>query len=101
MLKSISFYKKNHNNLIPSIFVNWDNSPRKSHNDSYIWDLSTKELFHFYFKSTFTLANKFKTDFLFINAWNEWAEGAYLEPDVNNSYTYLQVIKDTIKEAKS
>ncbi|MCK4664404.1 MAG: glycoside hydrolase family 99-like domain-containing protein [Bacteroidales bacterium] len=35
---------------------------------------------------------------IFIKSWNEWAEGNYLEPDLQWGARYLEVIKDVLKK---
>lgn len=76
----------------------WDNTARKK-NRGLILDGSTPELYKEWLvdiiketKNNDTLDEKF----IFINAWNEWAEGAYLEPDLRWKYGYLEATKDAI-----
>jgi hypothetical protein len=32
-----------------------------------------------------------------VNAWNEWTEGSYLEPDVESRMEYLNAIRDVFR----
>lgn len=85
--------------FFPCSFVSWDNSPRRGENGIIIIN-NTPELFkHYLLKSIESLK---KMDFgkeenlVFINAWNEWAEGNHLEPDIKNGTKYLEVIRDIV-----
>jgi hypothetical protein len=41
---------------------------------------------------------EYGTDMIFGFAWNEWAEGAYMEPDEKNGYRILEAIRDVLVE---
>ena len=36
----------------------------------------------------------------FLNSWNEWGEGSYIEPDKYFGYAYLQATKEAIEEMR-
>ena len=83
--------------IIEGCFVGWDNSARCGRNSLIVKGKSI-EKFRKYF-SKFYRHNRVDAsdEFCVINAWNEWSEGAYLEPDDIDKYGYLQVIMDNVK----
>ncbi len=78
-------------------FCDWDNSPRKSYN-SIIMIGATPEKFREYFLRLYRKAKNANSPMIVINAWNEWAEGAYLEPDQKSEYKYLEAIREAKQE---
>ncbi len=85
--------------IVPCAFVSWDNTPRRGKNGIIIKD-NTPELFKAELQRLQHKMNEVNDNlnFLFINAWNEWAEGNYIEPDRINELSYLEVIKELIFE---
>lgn len=75
-------------------FVGWDNTPRRKANGDICWGNQIPQKFNKYMKKLFSKSTKNKSEFIFINAWNEWAEGAYLEPDKMNGFELLEAIKE-------
>lgn len=73
-------------------FVDWDNTPRKGKKGLVILG-AEPERFGKYLAKLLKKAEKEKVGFVFINAWNEWGEGTYLEPDEANGTAYLDVIR--------
>lgn len=79
-------------------FIGWDNTARRDLTATYITS-PTKSEFKDYLKKKINIGkNIYETDYLFINAWNEWAEGTYLEPDELHKYEYLEAIQEVLKE---
>lgn len=67
----------------------WDNSARRS-SQALILRGSTPELYGDWLQSVVDRAVRLGHPLAFVNAWNEWAEGAYLEPDLQTGRTYLE-----------
>lgn len=78
--------------VFSGFFVGWDNTPRYG-NKSKIYENSTPDNFYKYLKEIVKLNKNKKQRYIIINAWNEWAEGAYLEPDEKYKYQFLEKIE--------
>ena len=51
-------------------------------------------------KKLMDISKKQGKEYVFLMAWNEWGEGSYLEPDVNENYGYLEAIKRIVDDLK-
>lgn len=72
--------------------VNFDNTPRWG-KDGMAYFNVTPEKFQRYMTYLLNIAYKKRHKLIFINAWNEWGEGNYLEPDQKNKFAYLEAIQ--------
>ena len=89
-------------NVWPGVMPAWDNCARKPQ-DGHVYHGSTPRLFYEWLTSSIerARANPAAERFVVINAWNEWAEGAYLEPDRRSGYAYLTACASAISDQGS
>ncbi|MCX5495662.1 glycoside hydrolase family 99-like domain-containing protein [Kaistia dalseonensis] len=83
----------------PGAIPSWDNSARRPF-DGHIFHGASPALFARWLRHCFKVARGHRPEerFVFINAWNEWAEGAYLEPDQRYGYAYLAACAEVVRE---
>jgi hypothetical protein len=76
------------------LFPSFDNTPRRGYK-GLVYTHATPEKF----RKTLCAVSKYLPDdsIIFVNAWNEWGEGCYLEPDEKNGFQMLSVIKEKNK----
>lgn len=74
-------------------FVGYDDTPRHGNRGTVITGQTPKK-FRNYMICLLTKAYNADCDMVFLNAWNEWGEGMYLEPSAEYGYEYLKAIKE-------
>jgi hypothetical protein len=96
----------------PNVSMGWDSSPRACQSDVYIASDypflpvvqgNTPEAFGKALRSAKVFLDQtsdLKNKILTINSWNEWTEGSYLEPDMQNKYEYLNQISKVFPKSK-
>ena len=80
----------------------WDNTARRN-NKGMIFQNSSPVLYKQWLEDV--IGESYQRDdlednLIFINAWNEWGEGAYLEPDREYGYAFLQATKDAVESSR-
>lgn len=81
----------------PGAFVDWDNTARYGQR-ARLFKGASPERFEYWFNRLVenTATRPVNERFIFMNAWNEWAEGTYLEPDERYGYRHLEIVRDAL-----
>lgn len=82
----------------PAVFPSWDNTPRQPMRGT-SFDDASPEAFRVYVEEKIDEIRRFRMGderLLFVNAWNEWAEGTHLEPDSGHGHRWLEALRDAV-----
>ncbi|WP_163859863.1 glycoside hydrolase family 99-like domain-containing protein [Paenibacillus elgii] len=84
--------------LYRGVMLGWDNTARRNLSSNIFHNASPSE-YNKWLTGVIDYSKRFhgkENKFVFINAWNEWAEGTHLEPDQKNGHDYLKATKKAI-----
>ncbi|MDY4760936.1 glycoside hydrolase family 99-like domain-containing protein [Streptococcus thoraltensis] len=84
---------------VAGMFVGWDNTPRRGARGRVCLGSTPEKFQHYMAEQVKNVKETYSNDMIFIFAWNEWAEGGYLEPDEENRYAYLEGLRESLKDA--
>lgn len=83
--------------------TSWDNTSRKARSGATVYHGLSPKTFKKWLKDIVHESKQIHcgdSDIVFVNSWNEWAEGSHLEPDMKYGYAYLQAVKDVLEESR-
>jgi hypothetical protein len=87
--------------LVRGVFPGWDNEARRP-GKGYTFAFSTPERYRAWLAASVAYAEQHPVAgerLVMINAWNEWAEGAKLEPDSRHGHAYLHATRQALEAA--
>ena len=84
-------------------FPSWDNSPRKAYTGGSVLFMKDGDFYRWLSDIiSWTKKHHNKTEqYVYINAWNEWGEGATLEPDTRLGYRALSDVRKAVESSRS
>lgn len=83
--------------LYPGVNPGWDNEPRRSGRGRVLCHASPRGYRDWLHKAVEMAKERSpSTPMVFINAWNEWAEGAVLEPDTRLGHAWLEATREAL-----
>lgn len=85
--------------VYPTILPRWDKTPRVGHR-CYVYTNSTPALFEKSAKQAVEMIQHKQPEhrIIFLQAWNEWGEGNFMEPDLEFGRGYLEALKNAVVE---
>jgi GT2 family glycosyltransferase len=89
--------------LYPGVMPSWDNCARRT-TKAHVWVNSSPESYHDWLSraADHVQARRSREEqFLFINAWNEWAEGCHVEPDTKYGFGWLNATRLALEATPS
>ena len=88
--------------IYKTCFPEWDNTPRKLYNNGFCFQMGPKDFRKWFTDNIlWTQTHHAKNEqIVYINAWNEWGEGAILEPTTRLGYRNLTIVKQTLESIR-
>lgn len=84
-------------NIIPSVYSGWDNTPRAGKNGLVLYGFNPESFGNAMKRAVAKVKDKpYEKRFVMIKSWNEWAEGNYVEPDIRWGRRMLESIKEAV-----
>jgi lipopolysaccharide biosynthesis protein len=89
--------------LFRGVMPGWDNTARRG-NKAWIFFDSSPDLYEQWLAYCIGKTKQLHAGderMVFINAWNEWAEGCHLEPDIKYGHRYLEATRNAVQKSES